>query len=297
LDEPTSALDRPARCALARTLGDLKREGTAIVIAAHAPDDLGPCVDRWLTLEKGLVVERPGPVRGTPPFGAQPGREARRASMTRPGRRVAWAGAFAAKRSHEAVASVAPVCVGERVLVTGPNGAGKSTWLRAIGRHASMGATHAAGRWRVRPGEVALVIQEPRRSLFARTVAEEVCFSLERRAVPRRARSARVEELLARFDLLEHAHRSPLRLSFGQQHRLAIAAALAARPRLVLLDEPFAGLDAGSRDRLLDALEEEQAGSANGMVLASHDRSPLDRWCHRTIDLGALGGGDARRSA
>jgi energy-coupling factor transporter ATP-binding protein EcfA2 len=140
---------------------------------------------------------------------------------------------------------------------------------------------------------VALVIQEPRRALFARTAAEEIGFSLVRRGWSRAQREARVEELLLRFDLQDCAERSPLRASFGQQHRLAIAAALAARPALALLDEPFAGLDGAGRHALLRILADEQRASSTAYVLASHDRAPLDRWCDRVIELPAPSGPSA----
>jgi energy-coupling factor transporter ATP-binding protein EcfA2 len=143
-----------------------------------------------------------------------------------------------------------------------------------------------AGRARAsRPGEIAFVIQEPHRGLFARSVALEVGFSLARRRVPRSVRRDRVRELLARFDLLALAERSPHRLSFGQQHRLCLAAAFAAWPKLVLLDEPFSGLDTTARTALLDFLAEEQARNGTTLVLASHDREPLEQWSDRVIEL------------
>lgn len=250
LDEPSAALDPAARRALARVLGELKAQGTAVLLADHAPAELSAIVDRRVTLEAGRLRVASGP----------PG--VRDTSLPR------------APRSGDRP--------GARTLVTGPNGSGKSSWLRAL-----------AGRERRRPGDVALVIQEPRRGLFARTVREEVEFGLVRGGVVEGERRARVRELLERFDLGSCAERSPRRLSFGQQHRLAIAAALAPRPSLVLLDEPFAGLDPAARSGVLTLLEDEQARSGGEIVVASHDREPLASWCGRVVELSAGEASDA----
>lgn len=167
----------------------------------------------------------------------------------------------------------APPAAGPRTLVTGPNGSGKSARLRAM-------AARASG-----DGEAALVIQEPRRSLFARTVERELSFGLRHSQLSGEARRARTKELLARLDLEPCADRSPRRLSFGQQHRLAIAAALVASPPLLLLDEPFAGLDLSARGALLELLEDEQARTGAAIVVASHDREPLATWCDEVVCL------------
>jgi energy-coupling factor transport system ATP-binding protein len=257
LDEPSSALDATARLALARLLGEHKARGMALLVAEHRSDWLEGLVDRRLVIAGGQLREG-----------------FRAARPTGPGRRA---------RSHPAPATAeraAGLRRGERVLVTGPNGSGKSSWLRARVRLAE-----SQGGRRQRPGALALVIQEPRRSLFARTAAEEVEFSLARRGLARAARRARARELLSRFDLLPFAEISPLRLSYGQQHRLAIAAALAPRPSLLLLDEPFAGLDPAGRRALLALLALEQAGTGATLVVSSHDPEPLAGWCDRVVDL------------
>lgn len=265
LDEPSAALDPPSRRALAALLAKRKALGTALLIADHAPDELLPLVDRTLHIVEGVLA----PGGGAPVAGAL----ASSGESSGPGHSPCTPSSLA-----RALDALRP---GERVLVCGPNGSGKSTALASLARRAPAG------------GDVALVIQEPRRSLFARTVADEVDFGLLRRGVAARERRERVRELLERIGLRAHADRSPRRLSFGQQHRLAIAAALAARPARVLLDEPFAGLDAGARAALLAQLEDEQRRTGAALVIASHDRDPLARWCDRVFELSAGEAADA----
>lgn len=81
------------------------------------------------------------------------------------------------------------------------------------------------------------------------------------------------------------AGRAPLTLSFGEQHRVALAAVLAPRPELLLLDEPFAGLDFPQRHTLLDILAQLPERYGTTVLIASHDALPDPRWADRSFQL------------
>lgn len=144
----------------------------------------------------------------------------------------------------------------ERVAILGPNGSGKSTLLKlALGLiRPDSGRVLTGGRPTTEQTvaqlarQVAYVFQSPRQMLFANTVREELAFAPRNQGLDPRAAEEIARQALAMvgLDRLEGIwDRSPYALSFGQQKRLAIAAALTLRPRAVIVDEPSAGQDYG----------------------------------------------------
>jgi energy-coupling factor transport system ATP-binding protein len=137
-------------------------------------------------------------------------------------------------------------------------------------------------------GRLGYLLQNPGRQLFETTVFEEVAFSLRRAGTPRSELGGRVARILDRCGIAELSGCSPHRLSYGQKHLVALAAILAPSPQLLLLDDPFAGLDAASAARvagLLTALSEEE-GTA--LLWTGHDEQDHPEWAH--VIFGIEGG-------
>jgi NitT/TauT family transport system ATP-binding protein len=147
---------------------------------------------------------------------------------------------------------------GEFLTVVGPSGCGKTTLLRILSglTRPSEGAVLLGGRPVLGPPpEVALVFQDYNRSLFPwLTVIRNVMFPLRRTRVSAGARVARAEAVLQDLGLRGVARKYPWQLSGGMAQRVAIARALVSRPRLLLLDEPFASVDALTREELQDVV-------------------------------------------
>lgn len=161
---------------------------------------------------------------------------------------------------------------GRVTMVMGPNGAGKSLFLRLI--HGLIAPTKGWISW----GEVAcgpatratqaMVFQKP--VLLRRSVAANIDFVLKGRGLTRPVRRARRDELLARVGL-EPRSRQPARLlSGGEQQRLALARALATRPRVLLLDEPTASLDPASVLGI-EEIVAKAAQSGTKVIFVTHD--------------------------
>ena len=180
------------------------------------------------------------------------------------------------------------VADGETVAVLGPNGAGKSTLLRALARlEPATGGEVLLDGEPVPPTQlraaVAAVMQRP--VLQRASVLDNAAAGLRLRGV-RRARA----RLLARpwLDALGIAHladRHARTLSGGEVQRVAIARALAVRSRVLLLDEPFTGLDATTRADLIADLRTALDQSTAAVLLVTHDRDEAAALAHRTALL------------
>jgi molybdate transport system ATP-binding protein len=165
-------------------------------------------------------------------------------------------------------------------ILFGPSAAGKSTLLRIL---AGL-ATPQQGRITlnaeplldtnrravVPPGRRNIGFVPQRAALFPhRTVAENIAFGL--RHLPPPERNRRVEEMLSLVHAQPLRDRKPARLSGGESQRIAIARALAPRPRLLLLDEPLAALDAAAKPQIIDCLRR----SGIPILYVSHDLSEI----------------------
>jgi len=164
---------------------------------------------------------------------------------------------------------------GELVCVVGPSGCGKSTLLRCVAglQRPSSGSVWLRGQ-RVDgvPTELAVVFQDYSRSLLAwKTVAGNVGFPLHTRERSKSRRRERVMHALSSVGLSHVADKYPWQLSGGMQQRVAIARALAYRPALLLMDEPFASVDAQTRADLEDLLLQVRAEHDMTIVLVTHD--------------------------
>ncbi|MHB8780763.1 MAG: ABC transporter ATP-binding protein [Candidatus Geothermincolia bacterium] len=149
------------------------------------------------------------------------------------------------------------VAGGEVLAVIGPNGAGKSTLLRILnllerpraGEITFWDGTALSDMTRGRRRELALdmamVFQDP--LLFSRSVRSNVAYGLRARGIEAGERRRRVDEMLERMGIDELAERNALELSGGEAQQVSLARALVLRPRILLMDEPFASLDLPSR--------------------------------------------------
>ncbi len=172
--------------------------------------------------------------------------------------------------------------------VVGSSGVGKSTLLRVIAE-----LVPPAGGEVVVPDRghddtsrpFALVFQEPR-LLPWRRVIDNVAFGLEGMALSHQQRLSRATDALALVGLAEHAGRWPHQLSGGQRQRVNLARALAVRPRLLLLDEPFSALDAITRHALQGELLRLARETGTSFLFVTHDLDEAVFLADRVIVLG-----------
>ncbi|MER5939880.1 ATP-binding cassette domain-containing protein [Streptomyces sp. NPDC001928] len=176
---------------------------------------------------------------------------------------------------------------GRALALLGRNGSGKTTLMRLLsgglkphdGRLTVDGAPvtyDRKGLTRLRT-TVQLVVQDPDDQLFAASVSQDVSFGPLNLGLPDPEVRARVDEALAALDITALADRPTHLLSYGQRKRTAIAGAVAMRPRVLILDEPTAGLDPDGQERLLATLDGLRA-SGTTVVMATHDVDLALRW-------------------
>ncbi|WP_084509292.1 ABC transporter ATP-binding protein [Nocardia pseudovaccinii] len=171
------------------------------------------------------------------------------------------------------------VAAGETVALLGPSGSGKSTALEALAGFVrpTSGAVRLAGRdvTDLSPAKRGIGVVVQSYALFPHMrVHDNVAFGLKAHRVPRKEIDGRVAEALAMVGMAAYAKRLPRELSGGQQQRVAIARALAIRPKVLLLDEPLAALDAQLRQSMLGELQElRKALPDTAMLYVTHDQA------------------------
>ncbi|MBF0144286.1 MAG: ABC transporter ATP-binding protein [Magnetococcales bacterium] len=180
------------------------------------------------------------------------------------------------------------ITAGRRLAILGGNGSGKTTLFLLMNGtlRPRAGSIHLDGiparydaqglaRWRQ---EVGVVLQESDDQLFAASIAEDVSFGPLNLGLSREETHARVQASLQALNLTELADRPPHHLSHGQRKRAAIAGILAMRPRLLVLDEPTAGLDGPGQRDLRHTLEELSRQYGTTIVFSTHDIELAYTW-------------------
>ncbi len=279
LDEPTANLD-PAGAALIRSAISRGHDpDSTMILVEHRVAEAVPLVDRVVVLAPGGGVRADGPPAAV--FAAHgaalaeqgvwvPGHPcAPRRAVFPPGDPLVRADDVAVRHRLEPVTLTAREA--EVLAVTGPNGAGKSTLALVLGGllrptsgrvDAAPGGAPAGWRAPALTRRIGSVFQNPEHQFVTSRVADEL-------AVARPAPS-RVDELLERLRLTRLADANPYTLSGGEARRLSVATALAAAPRLLVLDEPTFGQDRRTWVELVDLL----AGlrdDGHGIVAVTHD--------------------------
>ncbi|MGI6418216.1 MAG: ABC transporter ATP-binding protein [Thermoguttaceae bacterium] len=288
LDEPTSDLDDRSRAELLASLRELHDAGHTVVMTEHRLDGLAGLVDRVLTMEDGRIVcngacPAPCSLALRPP--AQVDNEATVLVE-------AEAIEFAYPGRERVLADVSfHLRAGEVVALTGANGCGKTTLLKLLcgllrpqkGRLRVAGISQPALRDLV--GAVGFLFQNPDEQIFTDRVADEIAFGPHNFG-----RTVDLDRYLNQTRLGRYREAHPRSLSRGERQRLAAAAVLAMRPKVILLDEPTTGLDQPAWSALMELVVAEARESEACVLFSTHHGEAADAFASRRlrIDEGRL---------
>jgi energy-coupling factor transporter ATP-binding protein EcfA2 len=309
-DESTAMVDADGRKRLVALLSDLpSRLGMTVVHVTHRPEEVA-AAGRSFRLAAGVLVEENPPPAGVPvkenPLagassqnGHRSGPKSATAQVTRNGTDVPGRdnSTLELRGVHHVYGAGSPwsqpalggvdlvIQPNEGVLIVGGNGSGKSTlaWIMAGVLRPSRGIARLGGRpVTEQVGSVGLAFQHARLQLQRETVAADL-----------RAAGAPDENAVAAalasvgLDATEFGERRIDELSGGQQRRVALAGILARQPKVLVLDEPLAGLDAPSREGLVGLLADLRRRAGLTVVVISHDLEGMDQVCDRLVRLEA----------
>ena len=183
---------------------------------------------------------------------------------------------------------------GEFVGIIGHTGSGKSTLIQHLNGliKAADGALYYngeniySGNYNMKElrNQVGLVFQYPEHQLFEVDVLSDVCFGPKNQGLSKEECEERAKEALRLVGLKEKYYKfSPFELSGGQKRRAAIAGVLAMRPKVLILDEPTAGLDPKGRDEILDQIAYLHLESDMTVILVSHSMEDIAKYADRII--------------
>ena len=183
---------------------------------------------------------------------------------------------------------------GQFVGIIGHTGSGKSTLIQHLngliratdGKFYFNGEDVYAEGYSMRNlrNEVGLVFQYPEHQLFEVDVLTDVCFGPKNQGLPKEECEKRAKEALEAVGFPEKYYgQSPFDLSGGQKRRVAIAGVLAMQPKVLVLDEPTAGLDPKGRDEILDQIAELHRQGDMTVVLVSHSMEDIAKYVERLI--------------
>lgn len=293
LDQPGAELDPAGKRELYHHIRRLNREqGVTVLLIPDSGVEIPAYANRIFQLKNGSLTE-PSPESYAPLRPILPQRRPR----PKEGERVISLRdvAYTYKNGQLGCEGIhADIFSGEFVSIMGENGSGKTTLLKLIeglltpccGEIRVFGeAITKKSAAKIRRS-IGFLFQNPDLQIFASSVREEVAFGLKGLSLAEEEREERIDSVLSAVGLKDYAQSHPQKLSRSQRQKLAFASALIHRPRLIIADEPTAGLGEADGITLMELLADFCAQGGT-VLLVTHDFALAEAYSHRVLLLDA----------
>ncbi|HOP47004.1 MAG TPA: ABC transporter ATP-binding protein [Desulfobacteraceae bacterium] len=293
IDEPAAQLDPEGLSHLLELVLRLKSSGMAFIICEHNPEPFYKAIDTFWELDKEGSISRSSPRNAALSF-----RVSETKKLPEPDNCLPLIHAkdllVEGQKGYPIWSDVSfDLGAGRRMAVWGPNGAGKTTLLRCLTGFLkpASGTVEMFGRRpepKVLRGRLGCLFQNPQKQIFETTVFEEIAFPLKRLRTEERLLEKRIQNVLELCGIEDLVLASPHKLSYGQKHLVALASILAPEPELLILDDPFAGLDTAYCSRISELLVTLSQEQGTSVLWTVHNPSQVSNWAD--IILNAQGG-------
>ena len=313
-------LDPQGRADIMHILDELQQHGTTIILVTHHRDEFVNA-DRIIRLDNGRIVQSArGNTASIPEMDesgtAQEDNPIAKSNIANGASKPTSAVPiieihnliYQYPNSSKPVLDKLSITIneGETVAITGHNGAGKTTLARLLcaleqpqsgsitvntipvarqRANGNMQSLKRADREKLR-ATIGYVMQHPERQLFAETVAEDVAYGPRNQRLDEAQVDEHVSQAMALLHIEHLADRSPFDLSGGQQRLVAIAGVIACQPRILIMDEPTAGLDEAATTRVHNLIQTLHSQGVTVLII-SHSQAEIDVLADRTIALDA----------
>lgn len=269
IDEPSGQLDADGLIKLKHILRRLKDSGIGLLISEHRPQLFSDVVDVFWKFNENGLVKKKGKSPEIPSSDCFFRRDWPKGDATVSVNNLATGDEMDSLWSDVSF----KIYPGETVAVCGKNGSGKTTLMRCLmgsvkpefGEMSILGQTPIPKNLR---GRVGCLFQDPSRQLFEDSVFKEVAFQLRRSGDLQW--KEKVYSVLDVCGIRELSACSPHKLSYGQQHLVAMAMVIAGKPELLLLDDPFTGLDSNISEKIFHLLCRLKEENNTTVIVTTH---------------------------
>ena len=289
IDEPCAQLDKDGIEALKQIIFELKKKGISFLICEHDASELKSITDNLYLMEKSELKE-------TSQLSSEIALENKFFLTNKVNGTDEIINckniSFKWENKKEILSGFnLSIKKGEVVAIYGKNGSGKTTLIRAIcgfikptdGSISVYGSKPIPKKLRFKVG---ILFQNPQKQLFETSVYKELSFMTKRMNIYDENVQAEILRILEKLGLNQFNESSPFKLSFGQKHLISLTSIIISKPEIIILDDPFAGIDLKLTEKIMQLLFELNKNNHSTIIWTSHSIDLFKHFSNKRVYLG-----------